>query len=635
MSLPVMSRLHADLARLILLRRPVKRRLLAAADFLLVCVSVYLAYVLRLESWTPRDPSHMVIVAVIAAAAAVAAFEWAGLYRAMVRYIGSPQVGPILTGIAAAIVALAIAGWVFELFVPRTVPFLFTLVAISLIVGLRLLAQRILLAADPRQGLRVAIYGAGAAGRQLSYALLSTREYAPVFFVDDDPSLHRSSVMGLPIFSPASLAELIPAYGIKRILLAVPSASPTRRRELVLALSQLPAQVLTVPSVSAIVSGSASIESLRQVTPADLLGRPAVPPSSQLMDADIRGKAVMVTGAGGTIGSELSRLVLEHDARMLLLYELSEFALYSINSELENAQRRGGSSCSVQAVLGSVRDRDRVRALIEKHGIETIYHAAAYKHVPLVEANAFEGLLNNCLGTAVVAEAANDLGVGKFVLISTDKAVRPTSVMGASKRLAELVCQDLGVRSSRTCFTMVRFGNVLDSSGSVVPLFRQQIKDGGPVTVTHPEITRYFMTIHEAAELVIQAGAMAKGGEVFVLDMGSPIRIADLARSMILLSGHNVKGDASGTGDIEIRFSGLRPGEKLHEELLIGTDVVPTMHPRISASKEKLLSRTELSAALAELVSLAADADADRLKTLLCRLPLDYAPRLESPAIPD
>lgn len=614
----------AIVTRLLLLPRPVKRRLQAFADFALIALSVYLAYVLRLESWAPREPAHMAIAATVAAAAAVATFEKMGLYRALVRYAGSAQLEPILAGLVSAIVTLAIAGWILELFVPRTVPLLFALVGLTLIGGLRLLLRRMLQRFGSAAARRVAIYGAGSAGRQLALALLSTSDYAPVIFVDDDDSLRGSSVMGLPIFDPSALAELVARYEIDRVLLAVPSAGPKRRREIIARLSKLPVSVLTVPSVKDIVSGRLSVSALREVSPGDLLGRVPIPPSTELIGADIRGRVVMVTGAGGSIGSELCRLAVMNGSRELVLYENSEFALYSIDAELAILNRQRSEPCIIHAVLGSIRDQRKLESAVRDHAVETIYHAAAYKHVPLVEGNPFEGILNNSFGTALVAQVAERLQVKSFVLVSTDKAVRPTSVMGASKRLAELICQDLGQRSATTCFSMVRFGNVLDSSGSVVPLFRGQIRNGGPVTVTHPEVTRYFMTIREAAELVIQAGAMAKGGEVFVLDMGTPIRIADLARSMILLSGHSVRDDSNPDGDIEIAYTGLRPGEKLYEELVIGTNVQPTAHPRISASQEAFLSQTELAENLMVLEAIVLTQNRARLDELLHCLPLGY-----------
>lgn len=622
-----MTRSTLIAARLLGLPRPYKRGLQACVDFLLVSASVYLAYVLRLESWTPREPAHMAIAAMIAAAVAVATFETMGLYRALIRYVDSAQVMPIAAGLGAGIAALAVTGWILELFVPRTVPLLFALVGTALVGGVRLAAQHLLSVAGSIDAQRVAIYGAGSAGRQLFYALRTARDYAPLFYVDDDPSLQGNRVTGLPIFAPKDLTVLTKRYGITRILLAIPSASATRRRQLIGHMSQLGLPVMTVPSLRDIVNGKLSVSALREVNAGDLLGRVPTPPITELIDADIRGKVVMVTGAGGSIGSELCRLAALHRARVLVLYEISEFALYSIESELAKLAAPD-SDLAVYAVLGSVRDYGSLLATLRKYSVQTLYHAAAYKHVPLVEANPFEGLLNNSIGTATTVRAARDAGsVESFVLISTDKAVRPTNIMGASKRLAELICQDAGRHGSKPCFSMVRFGNVLDSSGSVVPLFRSQIKAGGPVTVTHPEITRFFMSIREAAELVIQAGAMRRNGEVFVLDMGTPVRIVDLARSMIVLSGHSVQDETQPDGDIEIRFTGLRPGEKLYEELLIGGgDVTETAHPRIRACRELFLSHSELSAALAELEEAVRMADRVGLENLLKRLPLGYRP---------
>ncbi len=610
--------------RLLRLSRPTKRLFQVLSDFLLLMLALYLAYVLRMETWLPREPAHIAVTGVIAAAVGVATFERTGLYKAVVRYMGMRQLPAVAWGLAAAVAALAFAGWVLGLFVPRSVPPLFVVMALMLIAGSRLMARHFLLQTDEGNRTRVAVYGAGSAGRQVVVALLSGSEYTPTLFVDDNPSLQRSSVLGLPVFDPADLPRLVQDHDIGRVLFAVPSASARRRGEILDRIVTLPVPVLTVPGVNDIVSGRLSITALRHVAVGDLLGRERVLPLPEWMDADLRDKVVMVTGAGGSIGSELCRLALERQPEALVLYELSEFALYQIEAELGASKLKQGFATLIHAVLGSVQDEQKLSDVVRSHAVSTLYHAAAYKHVPLVEQNASEGLLNNTFGTDTAARVAVACGVKTFILISTDKAVRPTNVMGASKRLAELVCQELGHRQSATRFSMVRFGNVLDSSGSVVPLFREQIRAGGPVTVTHPEITRYFMTIREAAELVIQAGAMAKGGEVFVLDMGEPVRIVDLARRMIQLSGYSVRDAAQPDGDIAIEYVGLRPGEKLYEELLIGENVSPTAHPRIMACHEMFLDESTLAETLLRLRTACVARQATQIKQLLAELPIQY-----------
>jgi FlaA1/EpsC-like NDP-sugar epimerase len=470
----------------------------------------------------------------------------------------------------------------------------YALIALVTSGGVRLGARLLLQPNNNIHKTRVLIYGAGSSGRQLAQALLNGEQYHPVMFVDDDTTLQRSTILGIPVSSPDKIAGIVKQRNIGRILLAMPSASRSRRREVLDKLEELPIPVLSIPGMSDLVNGSMRIDELQDVKIEDLLGRDPVAPKKKLLHANIEGKVVMVTGAGGSIGAELCRQIIQCEPTTLVLFELSEYSLYAIERELQQIICNEGLDVNLVPVMGTVQRQSRLETVMRTFGVHTVYHAAAYKHVPLVEYNVVEGVRNNVFGTWYAAEAAIKAGVETFVLISTDKAVRPTNVMGASKRLAELVLQGLAQHQSRTRFCMVRFGNVLGSSGSVVPLFREQIRKGGPITVTHKDIIRYFMTIPEASQLVIQAGAMGKGGDVFVLDMGEPVRIADLARRMVHLMGLEVRDEEHPHGDIEIKYSGLRPGEKLYEELLVGNNVRKTEHSRIMAADEVCLSWPEM-----------------------------------------
>ena len=443
--------------------------------------------------------------------------------------------------------------------------------------------------------------------------------------VPNDPAFWKTTVGGMPVFNPAKIGQVIEAEGVTHVLLALPSASRTDRRRILEQLADHSVHVKTIPSMPELVSGE-SLEALRDVDPEDLLGREPVPPVESLIASSIENKVVLVSGAGGSIGSEISRQVLRNRPRALVLLEVSEFALYSIEQELLKSALAEGLNVPIYALLGSVLDAERVCRIIDHLDVQTIYHAAAYKHVPMVEHNVFEGIRNNALGTRVIAEAALAAQVERFVLISTDKAVRPTNVMGATKRLAELVLQELADRSTTTVFSMVRFGNVLGSSGSVVPLFRHQIEMGGPVTVTHPDITRFFMTIPEAASLVIQAGSMANGGDVFVLDMGEPVKIIDLARRMIQLMGYEIQSEQHPEGDIAIEFSGLRPGEKLYEELLIGANVAGTEHPKIMRAHEESLPAKQLESLLEKIAVAMAQDDSHAGRQLLQQAVSGFTP---------
>jgi FlaA1/EpsC-like NDP-sugar epimerase len=469
---------------------------------------------------------------------------------------------------------------------------------------------------------KVLIYGAGSTGRQLADALANSHQMRVAGFLDDDPQLIGQVLNGQPIYHPEELADLVLTRGVSDVLLAMPSINRKRRNEILLEIAQAKVSVRTLPSVNELAQGKVQTTDLRELDIDDLLGREAVPPDTLLLSKNIKDKVVLVTGAGGSIGSELCRQILEVGPRTLLLVELSEFALYQIHGELSS--KANDKEVALIPLLASVQDGRRMDELMATWKPDTVYHAAAYKHVPLVEHNPAEGLKNNVMGTLIVAKAAAAHAVKNFVLISTDKAVRPTNVMGASKRLAEMVLQAMGANPSTTKFSMVRFGNVLGSSGSVVPKFRQQIKDGGPITLTHTDITRYFMTIPEAAQLVIQAGAMAEGGEVFVLDMGQPVKIFDLAKSMVELSGLTLKDASNPEGDIEIEITGLRPGEKLYEELLIGDDPRSTSHPRIMKANERYLPWLDLEMHLNALNQALVANDVEQMLVLMQELVAGY-----------
>jgi FlaA1/EpsC-like NDP-sugar epimerase len=478
----------------------------------------------------------------------------------------------------------------------------------------------------------VIIYGAGEAGLQLLNALFHGHEFAPVALVDDDLSLQNLGIGGLRVYSPDRIPRLVHETGAKVILLAIPSMGRVRRREIVGALEDLQLEIKTIPGMSDIISGKAKISELRTVSAEDLLGRDPVAPDTELLSRNITGRVVMVSGAGGSIGSELCRQILTQNPSVLVLYDVSEFALYTIEAELSATATRLQHQTKVVPILGSVQHSRRLEAAIKAFKVQTIYHAAAYKHVPLVEENVIEGIRNNVFGTLAITLAAEKLGVENFILISTDKAVRPTNVMGATKRIAELICQAHAKDASSTVFSMVRFGNVLGSSGSVIPRFRAQIEAGGPVTVTHKDINRYFMTIPEAAQLVIQAGALGQGGDVFVLDMGDPVKIMDLAFSMVKMHGlvpHMVDHPDQilpDKGDIPICVTGLRKGEKLYEELLIGNNPAPTKHPRIMTASEVSLPRDALMPVLDRLLKACEAFDLPAIVAILYELPLDYVP---------
>lgn len=550
-----------------------------------------------------------------------------GLYRAALRYLGHKAVLAVLTGVTVSVALLAMLTLVSpRLSVPLTALPIYWAFALLYVGGTRYVARSLLNRRAHSGAPRVVIYGAGEAGQLLAAALSQSGRYQPIGFIDDNAALHGSIVHGLEVFARAVLPKLVNNEGVNAVLLALPSLTRQRRQEIIKAIEPLCLMVQTVPDHSDIVSGTAMIDDVRDVHPGDLLGRDPVPPNHQLLDACIRGKVVMVTGAGGSIGAELCRQILRLEPAQLLLFEISELALYNIERELKAQLAVENLSASFVGLLGNVHQRERFKDVLELYSVHTIYHAAAYKHVPIVQQNVLEGIHNNIFGTWNAAAAALDTGVETFVLISTDKAVNPTSVMGATKRFAELVLQGLQTRAPHTRFCVVRFGNVLGSSGSVVPLFREQIARGGPVTVTHPDVMRYFMTIPEAAQLVLQAGSMGKGGDVFVLDMGKPVRIADLARRLIKLMGFTVRDEENPHGEIAIEYIGLRPAEKLFEELLIGSNVTGTEHSMIMRAMEHSVPWQQLEQVLDDLSSALGRFDCEQAHALLVQTVAEYRP---------
>lgn len=613
--------------------RVAKRLIVLAVDTALCALTVWLAFYLRLDMWIRLwgDPIFEPYWAVMVSwAFALPLFITHGFYRVIFRYSDLSAIGSVLRAFAlygflyvAVVTAIGLPG------VPRSIGIIQPLLLLVAVGASRAVARLWLggLYQSHWQRLslpKVLIYGAGSTGRQLAAAMGNSTEMRVAGYLDDDDRLHGHVLNGLPIYDPASLPDLVASQNITTVLLAMPSLTRKRRNEIIAGMRHIRVAVRTLPNMTDLAQGKVSLADIHELDIDDLLGREPVPPNHILLARNITGKVVLVTGAGGSIGSELCRQVQKLNPAKLLLVEQSEYALYAVHGEL--CGKEGADASRLVPLLASVQNEDRMHDIISTWQPHTIYHAAAYKHVPLVEHNPAEGIKNNVVGTLNVAKVAAEQGVSDFVLISTDKAVRPTNIMGASKRLAELVLQALAKESSSTRFTMVRFGNVLGSSGSVVPLFRQQIRDGGPVTVTHPEVTRYFMTIPEAALLVIQAGAMGKGGEVYVLDMGQPVKIITLARRMIELSGLSVKDESNPEGDIEISVVGLRPGEKLYEELLIGENPQATNHPRIMKANEEFLPWEELKPKLDALSVALGVNDVPVIRRMLENLVVGYQP---------
>lgn len=611
---------------LVKLPRNQKRVVSLIIDTFFIFLSFWLAFVLRLDSLKEFYDYQNWLLLLGVLPLSLSAFVKLGLYRAVLRYINSQALWAILAGVILSTASLIGLSFFIGAQVPRTVPVIYFCIALLLIGGSRLTVRAIVGKLIMRRKEGVVIYGAGSAGRQLATALANGPEYAPVAFLDDDLKKQNTSVQGLNVFSSKEIAKVVATKSVTKILLALPSANRSRRKEILNEIESFKLQVMTIPGMADLVAGNTSLEQIKEVGVEDLLGRDPVEPNTELMSANIQNKVVLVSGAGGSIGSELCRQIVKNSPTKLVLFELSEYGLYAIEKELKDYVFQNSLNIEIVPILGSIQNFKLISMTISSFKVQTIYHAAAYKHVPLVEHNVIEGVKNNIFGTSNIARAAIENNVETFVLISTDKAVRPTNVMGTTKRMAELVLQALSDTQKATRFTMVRFGNVLGSSGSVVPLFRQQIKQGGPITLTHKDITRYFMTIPEAAQLVIQAGAMGKGGDVFVLDMGEPVKIMDLATKMVHLSGLEVKSNKHPEGDIEIQCTGLRPGEKLYEELLIGDNVVGTDHQRIMSAHEVKMPWDELEQVLLELKSSCDLNDHHSIRKLLLEAPTAFNP---------
>lgn len=617
------------LNKLLYLPRYQKRIVSVAADSLFLPFAFWLALSLRLDTlYVPVLPKDMSVILAASATVIVSIFAFVrlGLYRAVIRYMSNHAMIAVLSGVAISAMVLSALGFLFQASIPRSVPVIYACLALIMVGGSRMLARSMVHRKIMQPKERVVIYGAGKSGLQLSSILFHGKHLQPIAFVDDDVSKQGSILNGLTVYSPDRIEHIRNKFGAERILLALGHAPRSKRAKVIQYLEQFPLMVQTIPQINDIVSGKAKIEEIRDVDIEDLLGRDEVAADRAELSDYISNKVVMVTGAGGSIGSELCRQLIKLNPSRLVLFELSEYALYQIEQELSEYIAKKDLKTELHAIMGSVQKQHRMEVVMKSFAVETVYHAAAYKHVPLVEHNVIEGVRNNVFGTWYCAEAAIKSGVKTFVLISTDKAVRPTNVMGASKRLSELVLQGLAQRQNNTRFCMVRFGNVLGSSGSVVPLFRKQIEQGGPVTVTHPDITRYFMTIPEAALLVLQAGSMGKGGDVFLLDMGEQVRIADLAIKLIRLMGLEPKTDDNPDGDIEIHYTGLRPGEKLYEELLIADDPLPTSHPRIMKGREISLPWPEVEEILKQIDQYSHLFDCYSVRNILLNAPLGYNP---------
>lgn len=612
--------------KLLSLSRKSKRIFMVVFDIVAIPASLWIALVVRTGDIEPYT-EHLKFVLPITLVTTLIVFAYMGVYKAVLRFVGTEFVWMMIKGISISALALGVSIYLLKLNgFPRSVPFIYWMLAILFVGGGRFLAQAFFQSSGKSRKKSAIIYGAGVAGHKLSVMLANNPNLKPICFVDDNEALSGSFINGLRVYPANDIKNVIEQFDIEQVLLAIPSATQERRRIILSDLESLPVHIFTVPGVDDIVSGRLNVEDIREIDIADLLGREQVPANQQLLHACIQNKVVLVSGAGGSIGSELCRQIILLKPKILVLYEISEFSLYSIDQELESLRVHGELDIKIIPVLGDIKDKKHLLDVLKIFGVQTIYHAAAYKHVPMVEGNIVEGVKNNIFGTNIIINAAVESGVETFVLISTDKAVRPTNVMGATKRFAELILQDIAIKQNHTRVCMVRFGNVLGSSGSVVPVFRKQIEKGGPVTVTHPEIIRYFMTIPEAAELVIQAGSMGKGGDVFVLDMGEPVKIVDLARRMIHLSGYKVKDGKEPGGEIEIKFTGLRPGEKLYEELLIGENVSGTEHKMIMRANEESLPSYLINENLDKLEKAISTNDVHSIKDIFLNTISGYRP---------
>lgn len=611
--------------------RRFKRILSLSFDLFAIPLAMYMALALRHGELIGQLPPSVWGTISATTILTVTLFIKLGLYRAVIRYMTEQAFATLFLGIAISALILGTLSFLSQATIPRSAIVIYIFTGLVMLGAPRLFVRSMIQQLERTNRELILVYGAGKQGISLVDALSKNDKYHIDAFIDDDPSKYGSIIRGIKVVPATKIADLVSTKKYKKILLALGSTSRSLRQQLVSNLETFPVEILTTPSVQDIVNGKATVDEIKEVDIDDLLGRACVNPDQQLLSENINRKNVLITGAGGSIGSELCRQALQQSPAKLILLELNEYSLYAIEQELLNAKKHNEYDTEIISILGSVQRQSRLENIFKAFSVDTIYHAAAYKHVPMVEHNVVEGVRNNVFGTWYCAEAAINAGIEKFVLISTDKAVRPTNVMGASKRLAELVLQALSKRQCQTTFSMVRFGNVLGSSGSVVPLFRKQIKNGGPITVTHPDITRYFMTIPEASQLVIQAGAMGKGGDVFVLDMGEPVQITDLARKMIHLSGLTERNESNPSGDISISFSGLRPGEKLYEELLIGDNVEGTSHSRIMTANEIHLSWPETHNLLNRLDKACHTFDVDIVIKLLLEAPAAYNAAPESP----
>ena len=605
-------------------------------DILLITVSFSVAMSVELSYSSPFSNQNFLYLLLPNLIFTIFSFSVLGLYRDVLQYVTGKVLLKIGKGALLSSTFLFLINFFLFMNVSLILPLVYgALVLLSLGV-FRFVARHLFRIQNHSQKRPVIIYGAGDSGLQLLNSLFYGKEYLPVAFVDDDVRLQGLFVGGLEVSSPKNVPKIMQRTGARLLLLAVPSLSRARRQEIVKSMGDYHIQIQTIPRLSEIINGRAKISELRSLSADDLLGRDVIAPNKALMAKNLFSKVVMVTGAGGSIGGELCRQILEQKPAKIILFEISEFALYKIEDELNETVSRLGLTTVIYPILGSIQSVERLEQVINCFGVNTIYHAAAYKHVPLVEDNVTEGVRNNVFGTFALVSVAKKLGVENFTLISTDKAVRPTNVMGATKRLSELICQAHATESCSTIFSMVRFGNVLGSSGSVIPRFQKQIDLGGPITVTHRDITRYFMTIPEAAQLVMQAGAMAKGGDVFVLDMGEPIKIIDLAKAMVKLHGlvpyeiNDLDQVSPEKGDIPICIVGLRKGEKLYEELLIGNNPASTEHPRIMTASEVNLSMSELLTALEKLKLACEKDEVAEIISIFRELPLGYV----GPSIP-
>ena len=625
--------IHNFISRLFNLPIFAKLTIKISLDLLSIFTSFLFAMALAHGNINYLNDRSTYIVTMIVGILSIISFMNIGFYRQITRFINSETLKKLTFGIILSFLLVSIASIAFHSKIPWTVPIIYGFIIWFCICGSRYVFKVLYRSRSFQDRKKILIFGAGEAGLQLINSLKLDNEYQTVGLLDDNIKLQGTEVAGISVYAPSKLNDLIAQKKVCSILLAMPSISLTKRRKIIHQLAEFSIDIKTMPSLAKIISGESSVNDMRQISIDDLLSRDPVPAQNNLMKQNILDKKILVTGAGGSIGSELCRQIIEQDPSTLVILDSSEFALYQVEEKLIQFRKEKNLNAKIVTILGSIMDYTILKKAIHNNHVQTIYHAAAYKHVPMVEKNLIEGIKNNVFGTLNLVKAAIDANVESFTLISSDKAVRPTNIMGASKRLSELICQAYSQEQEKTIFSMVRFGNVLDSSGSVVPYFKEQIRNGGPVTVTHPAITRFFMTVSEAAQLVIQAGGMSNGGDVFILDMGEPIKITELAEKMIKLSGlepyyvdaNAIKSDNK--GDIEITFTSLRDGEKLFEELLIGKNSKKTIHPKIFTATEVALDHKELQIFLDMLLEACNSIDEKKIKELLLKAPIQYSPQ--------